>query len=72
MSYIETAQKLFDFIDNSPTCYHAVKNAEEKLLQAGFEKLSEKETYCFYSFSYCAHVFFYGQYDVGVAASEVF
>lgn len=46
MSYMDTAQKLFDFIDNSPTCYHAVKNAEEKLLQAGYKKLSEKETYC--------------------------
>ena len=45
MSYIETTRKLFDFIDASPTCYHAVKNAEERLLQAGFEKLSEKETY---------------------------
>lgn len=46
MSYMDTAQKLFDFIDNSPTCYHAVKNAEEKLLQVGYKKLSEKETYC--------------------------
>ena len=46
MSYMGTAQKLFDFIDNSPTCYHAVKNAEEKLLKARFEKLSEKEFYC--------------------------
>ena len=45
MSYIEAAQKLFDYIDASPTCYHAVKNAEDRLLQAGFEKLSEKETY---------------------------
>ena len=45
MSYIEAAQKLFDYIDASPTCYHAVKNVEDRLLQAGFEKLSEKETY---------------------------
>ena len=45
MSYIEVAQKLFDYIDASPTCYHAVKNVEDRLLQAGFEKLSEKETY---------------------------
>ena len=45
MSYMEAAQKLFDYIDASPTCYHAVKNVEDRLLQAGFEKLSEKETY---------------------------
>ena len=45
MSYIETALKLFDYIDASPTCYHAVKNAEARLVQAGFEKLSEKDTY---------------------------
>ena len=45
MSYIETAKKLFDFIDASPTCYHAIKNVEESLLGKGFEKLSEKETY---------------------------
>lgn len=45
MSYKEAAQKLFDYIDASPTCYHAVKNVEDRLLQAGFEKLSEKETY---------------------------
>ena len=45
MSYLEAAQKLFDYIDASPTCYHAVKNVETRLLQAGFEKLSEKETY---------------------------
>lgn len=45
MSYLEAAQKLFDYIDASPTCYHAVKNVETRLLQAGFLKLSEKETY---------------------------
>lgn len=45
MSYLETAQKLFDYIDASPTCYHAVKNAKERLLEKGFTELSEKETY---------------------------
>ena len=45
MSYLETAQKLFDYIDASPTCYHAVKNAKERLLEKGFVELSEKETY---------------------------
>ena len=45
MSYKETAKKLFDFIDASPTCYHAVFHVKERLAQAGFEELSEKETY---------------------------
>lgn len=45
MSYIETAKKAFDFINASPTCYHAVKNVEERLVKVGFEKLSERETY---------------------------
>lgn len=45
MCYIEATQKLFDYIDASPTCYHAVKNAEERLVQAGFEQLFEKETF---------------------------
>ena len=45
MSYKEKVQKLFDFIDASPSCYHAVKNVEETLLKVGFERLYEKETY---------------------------
>ena len=45
MNYMEAAQKLLDNIDASPTCYHAVKNVQARLLQAGFEQLSEKETY---------------------------
>ena len=45
MSYIETTRKLFDFIDASPTCYHAVKSVMERLVQAGYEQLFEKEMY---------------------------
>ena len=45
MSYRKMVQKLFNYIEASPTCYHAVKNVETELQQAGFEKLSEKETY---------------------------
>lgn len=45
MSYIEATQKLFDFLDASPTCYHAVANVKECLEKQGFEELSEKEVY---------------------------
>ena len=34
---------LFQFIDNSPTCYQAVDQIGQRLVQAGYEKLSEKE-----------------------------
>ena len=39
------AQNLLDFINASPTCYHAVSNVRERLDQAGFEALNEKEDY---------------------------
>lgn len=38
-SYIEG---LFDFIDHSPTCFHAVDNIGRELEAAGYQKLSEK------------------------------
>ena len=38
-SYIE---ELFDFIDNSPTCFHAVENINRELEQAGYQRLLEK------------------------------
>lgn len=36
-------QKLFTFIDESPTCFHAVANLEKLLNKQGFVRLSEKE-----------------------------
>lgn len=36
-------QKLFTFIDESPTCFHAVANLEKLLDKQGFVRLSEKE-----------------------------
>lgn len=36
-------QKLFTFIDESPTCFHAVANLEELLDKQGFTALSERE-----------------------------
>lgn len=38
-SYLEG---LFDFIDHSPTCFHAVANIGEELEKAGYQPLSEK------------------------------
>ena len=34
-------QELFDFIAGSPTCFHAVHSAAEKLDRAGFCRLNE-------------------------------
>lgn len=42
---MECAQGLLDFIQESPTCYHAVKNVAERLEKAGYRALSEKEDY---------------------------
>lgn len=33
---------LFDFIDSSPTCFHAVENMRQELEAAGYQRLSEK------------------------------
>lgn len=33
---------LFAFIDNSPTCFHAVENIDRQLEKAGYQALSEK------------------------------
>ena len=34
---------MLDFIKNSPSCFHAVKNISEKLIQSGFSELSESQ-----------------------------
>ena len=34
---------LFQFIDNSPTCYQTIDQIGQRLTQVGYEKLSEKE-----------------------------
>ena len=35
-------EHLCNFLDESPTCYHAVKNMEARLLSRGFQKLREE------------------------------
>lgn len=41
--YIETTEKLLDFIDKSPTAFQAVDEMQKRLTENGFEVLSEKE-----------------------------
>ena len=40
---MDTVQKLFRFLDESPTCYHAVANAKAALTAAGAVELRESE-----------------------------
>lgn len=39
--YRETAEHLLDFIEQSPTCFHAVKNMADTLRENGFQALTE-------------------------------
>ena len=41
--YIETTEKLLDFIEKSPTAFQAVDEMQKRLTDNGFEVLSEKE-----------------------------
>lgn len=41
--YIETTEKLLDFIEKSPTAFQAVDEMQKRLTENGFEVLSEKE-----------------------------
>ena len=45
MSWENRAQGLLDFIQESPTCYHAVNSVKKRLEEAGFVALCEKEDY---------------------------
>ncbi len=41
--YRTVSKNLLEFLDASPTCFHAVKNMADTLLANGFTQLSEKE-----------------------------
>ena len=41
--YIETTEKLLDFIEKSPTAFQAVDEMQKRLTENGFEVLTEKE-----------------------------
>lgn len=43
--YIEKTLELIDFISDSPTCFHAVKNACDMLEDSGFQALDERKPY---------------------------
>lgn len=43
MNHKKTLQKLFTFIDQSPTCFHAVENMEKMLDKEGFTRLEERQ-----------------------------
>lgn len=43
--YQEYARDMLDFIERSPSCFHAVDNIRRSLAYAGFEELKETETW---------------------------
>lgn len=43
--YKQITTELFDFIDKSPSCYHAIENIRNDLLKAGFSELSEGKSW---------------------------
>jgi len=43
--YMKTAKEMLAFIENSPSCYHAIGNVQKSLEQQGFLALSEKENW---------------------------
>ncbi|KAK7677409.1 hypothetical protein QCA50_019625 [Cerrena zonata] len=42
---LEYANGLVDYVNNSPTPYHAIKTTSSKLVEAGFVQLSERENW---------------------------
>lgn len=45
MGNTEMVKRMFEFIKQSPTCYHAVKSVTERLSKEGFRALCEKEDF---------------------------
>ena len=43
--YMKTAKEMLAFIENSPSCYHAIGNVQKSLEQQGFLALKEKDTW---------------------------
>ena len=41
--YVKCAKDMLDFIEKSPTCFHAVANISAALEREGYEKLEERE-----------------------------
>lgn len=43
--YQKCAKDMLNFIENSPTCFHAIANIKEMLMQSDFTELDEKEAW---------------------------
>ena len=41
--YKETAKELLEFIEKSPSCFHAVKTMKDMLDMEGFEEIKEAD-----------------------------
>ena len=42
---LEHVQELFDFIQQSPSCFHVIENVKKQLTEQGFEKLCENKNW---------------------------
>ena len=42
---MNSAQKMMDFIQKSPSCFHAINNIKETLVQKGFKELKESQVW---------------------------
>ena len=40
---LEHVQELFDFIQQSPSCFHVIENVKKQLTEQGFEELCAKK-----------------------------
>lgn len=43
--YTKTSRAMLEFIEKSPTCFHAVENIKEMLEEAGYQELQEKSAW---------------------------
>lgn len=43
--YVQTTQNMLNFIEKSPTCFHAVDNLKSMLLEKGFAEVKETENW---------------------------
>lgn len=43
--YVKTSKAMLEFIEKSPSCFHAIANVKMILAEAGFQELSEKKAW---------------------------
>lgn len=44
-TFTETSREMIGFIEDSPSCFHAVDNLKKMLIEQGFEQLNEQDDY---------------------------